>query len=165
MKVIRVIVFVLVSVGFLSVTVLAQQPKQMSIQVKVGQLRAQPNFLGKIVGSLPYGTRVTILQEQGDWLTVESEDKTLKGWLHKSALNPKKIAFKAGPAGLNQVSSDEVVIAGKGFNQQVEQEFKLGHADIDFRWVDKMEKEFGVPPEELQKFLQAGGITPEGGSL
>ena len=45
----------------------------------------------------------------------------------------------------------------------VEADFKAKNRNVDFTWVDKMEK-FKVPPESMQQFLKDGGIQPvEGG--
>ena len=77
----------------------------MSVQVKTGELRLAPSFLGEIVARLYYG---------------------------------------------------------KGFNQQVESEFRAKNPNLDFTWVDKMET-YVVSEEEMKQFLEKGGLSPEGG--
>ena len=147
-----------------SLPALAGDQKVMSVQVKEGQLRAKPSFLGKIVAMLSYGDRVAVLEEQADWMRVSLErDNNLNGWIHTSALTKKKIELKAGSE-VAQVSDSEVVIAGKGFTSQVEQEFKLANRNLDYTWIDKMEKEFVVSQNEIQNFLKAGGLASEGGA-
>ena len=153
----------------------AGDQKVMSVQVKEGQLRAKPAFLAKIVATLAYGDRVVVLEEQTDWMRVSLEkDENVNGWLHKSALTKKEIALKAGAA-TGQVSDSEVVIAGKGFNAQVEKEFKQKNPNLDYTWINKMwgdEKlgiagapEFKVSPEKIRQFSQEGGLAAEGGAL
>jgi uncharacterized protein YgiM (DUF1202 family) len=150
--------------GLASLTVLAGDQKLMSVEVKEGQLRAKPSFLGKIVAMLSYGDRVAVLEEQAGWMRVSLErDSNVTGWIHTSALTKKTIELKAGSE-VAQVSDSEVVIAGKGFTSQVEQEFKLANQNLDYTWIDKMEKEFVVSQNKIQQFLTAGGLVSEGGA-
>ena len=83
--------------------------------------------------------------------------------MHSSALTSKKIELKAGAQDVQaSVSSNELALAGKGFNQQVEGQFKAKNPDIDFTWIDRMET-FAVTEEQMQQFLQTGGLSPQGG--
>lgn len=157
-------VWICVLLCLLGITTLAADQKVMGVQIKEGQLRLQPSFLGKVVATVAYGTPLTILEEQGDWFKATLGKDGANGWIHKSALTKKAINLKAGQ-NVSQVQERELVIAGKGFNQQVEQEFKLNNKTITFDWVDRMEKNFAVSQEAQQKFLKEGGLTPEGGSL
>ena len=130
----------------------------MSVQVKSGDLRATPSFLGKILKSVPYGTQVEVAGEQGDWIKVSGAGST--GWMHHSALTKKKIVMKAGAADVDQyATSDELSLAGKGFNEEVEDAFKAQNADVDFGWIDRMEG-FTVSQSEMVQFLKAGNVKP-----
>ncbi len=137
---------------------------QMSVQVRNGQVRATPSFLGSIVAPVAYGERVTVVQTQGEWMKVSTTGgKT--GWIHNSALSKKTIVMKAGDQNVQTgASGDELALAGKGFNSDVEAQFKANNKDVDFTWVDKMEK-MKVSPEESAAFLKEGGLKPsEGGA-
>lgn len=130
----------------------------MSVQVKSGQVRSTPSFMGKIVADLAYGDQVMTGEEQGGWLKVQVPGRGIEGWMHNSALSAKKIELKAGTANVKQTASgQELALAGKGFNKQVENEFKAKHPNMDFRWIDQMER-FQVTPNEMQKFLEQGGL-------
>lgn len=135
----------------------------MSVQVKTGQIRATPSFLGTIVAPVAYGDRVDVVLEQGEWMKV-STTQGKEGWIHNSALTKKRIVLQAGGKDVaGAASSDELALAGKGFNSEVEGEFKAANKDIDFTWVDRMEK-WKVDIKEMQKFLEDGGVKPsEGG--
>ena len=137
-------------------------PKLMSVQVKEGQLRATPTFLGAIVANVAYGDRVEVLTEQNNWIEVRHQGKT--GWIHTSALTRKQIVLASGDREVGtSASSDELALAGKGFNAQVEAEFKAQNKDIDFTWVDRMEKAV-ISPQEITAFLKAGEVqVREGG--
>jgi uncharacterized protein YgiM (DUF1202 family) len=134
-----------------------------SVQVKTGQMRATPTFLGKLVSPVTYGERLQVLEQQGDWSKVTAPDGQT-GWVHNSALTKKKIAMKAGDQNAQTgASADELALAGKGFNSDVEADFKAKNRNVDFTWVDKMER-IKVAPESMQRFLTEGGIQPvEGG--
>lgn len=135
-------------------TALAGAPKEMSVQVRNGQLRATPNYLGKPVAPVAYGDRLAIVATQGDWFQVQSAAGT--GWLHKSALTEKKVVLKAGASDANTAASgEELALAGKGFNSDVEADFKKKNANIDFSPIDAMEK-IKVTPAEARTFVEEG---------
>ena len=145
-------------------TVLSAGEKMMSVQVKTGHLRAAPSFLGKIVMTVSYGERVEVREEKGAWSRVVLPGGKGEGWVHASALTPKKIVLKAGASDVSQLAtSDEIALAGKGFNKQVEGEFKAKNPDLDFTWVDRMEK-IVVTQEQMRRFLKEGALSPTGGS-
>ena len=142
----------------------AATPARMSVQVQSGQVRATPSFLGAVVVTVPYGAAVDVLQQQGEWLQVRTAQDQA-GWMHQSALSTKRIVMNAGGATAQAgASSDELALAGKGFNSDVEKEFKAKNKNISFATVDRMVK-IKVTPHEMQAFLRAGGVQPaEGGA-
>jgi SH3-like domain-containing protein len=147
----------------LACTTLTAGPVTMSVQVKNGQVLASPSFLGKVVTRVNYGDRMEVLETQGDWSKVNAPDGQ-SGWIHSSALTKKKIAMSAGGQNAQTgASGDELALAGKGFNSDVEADFKAKNRNVDFTWVDKMEK-IKVKPESSQQFLKDGGIRPAEGA-
>jgi len=137
--------------------------KTMSVAIRDAQLRETPSFLGKIVGPAPYAQQVEIVEEKGDWDKVAAPGGST-GWLHVSALSDKKLALASGAGDASQaVSGKEMALAGKGFNAQVEAEYRRGHG-AGYEWIDKMGK-VAYPPEALMAFLAQGEIYPrEGGA-
>ena len=134
--------------------------KTMSVQVKRGEVRATPYFLGKIVATLSYGDRVDVLESREGWFRVSPQGKGITGWMHSSALSEKRIVLKAGGRDAQvAASSGELALAGKGFNADVESEFKARNRNIDFSWIDRMQA-MTVPPERIAAFLQEGGLVP-----
>jgi hypothetical protein len=152
---------VVICLSLLCLPVLAAE---MSVHVKQAQLRAQPGPLAKIGATLAYGTRVSVLEEQTDWILVEVPERALKGWVHRSALTQKKLVLRSG-SGSTNVSGDEIVLAGKGFNAQVEEKFKQQNQNLNYGWLDKMEQNFAVPQQSMQQFLKDGALSVEGGAL
>lgn len=140
----------------------AAAPATMSVQVKSGQIRAQPNFLGKVMGTLAYGDQVTVLATQTDWFQVQAASGQT-GWMHTSSLTKKKIVVKAGSQDVNTTASgEELALAGKGFNSDVEADFKSKNKEIDFTWIDRMEK-IRIEAATIVAFLKEGGVAPVGG--
>jgi len=137
--------------------------KMMSVQVQKAPVRSSPGFLGQMVCKLDYGVRVTVVQKQSDWIKIrDTGGKT--GWMHQSALTPKRIKMTAGTQDAQSAASgDELALAGKGFNSDVEAQFKAQNSDADFTWVDKMEK-IVVTPEQSEEFLKNGGVRSQGGA-
>ncbi len=141
----------------------AQDRSEMSVQVREGPLRDRPSFLGAVVSTVAYGDRVIVERAQGPWRYVASAGQA--GWIHESALTRERIVLTAGEEDVAGVTTQEMALAGKGFNAEVEGEFRAQHEDIDFAWVDYMET-LGKSPSRLVQFLRAGGVEPvarEGG--
>jgi len=160
MKLARV-VFILAF--FMGLAVAARSDSgMMSVQVKEGQLRSAPSFLGSIVGPVSYGDRVETVQKQGDWVEVKSP-KNLRGWIHQSALTGKQVVLNPGAQAPSAASSQEIALAGKGFNSDVEAQYRKNNAGIDYTTVNRMET-FRVSREQMVSFLDEGKIKPsEGG--
>jgi SH3-like domain-containing protein len=136
--------------------------KMMSVSVKETPLRSTPTFLGKIVAVLQYTDRVEVLEERSGWARVSLSGA--QGWVHMSALSKKKIVLQAGDSDVQQsASSSEVALAGKGFNEQVEAEYKQQN-NLDYTMVDRMEQ-FTVTTEEILLFVEQGALNlAEGGA-
>lgn len=135
----------------------------MSVQVKQSQVRTAPSFLARIIGTLHYGDRVYVVSGQGTWTQVFMATAGIKGWVHTSALTRKKIILKAGAADVNETAtSDELALAGKGFNKKVEGEFKAKHQNLDYARIDQMEK-VKASQRDIRKFLEEGAVSPQGG--
>ena len=141
----------------------AQEAKQlMSVALKQAPVRDKPSFTGKVLATLLYADRVTIEETRGDWFRISFPAKKIaSGWVHKSAVQAKEIVLKAGQSAGTSASSGEVALAGKGFSEEVEAEYKKEHA-LDYAAVDAMES-YVVAPERVTAFAAAGGLTVEGG--
>jgi hypothetical protein len=142
----------------------AERPKKgggsgaMSVQVRSETVRSTPNYLGGRVGEVSYGTELKVVGEEGNWYQIESPS----GWLPKSALCKHKVkvgsAQKAAASG-GGVKHDEVALAGKGFNPQVEVQFRKDNPNYSsaFVNVDRVET-FGASEQELKSFRALGKL-------
>lgn len=159
----RLILPVLALCCFISMP--AHAAKKMSVQIREGKLRSTPSFLGTTVATVKYGDRFTVSSRKGVWIKVTNPDTKTSGWIHESALTKKRIKLKAGSKDADvAASSGELALASKGFSSDVEAQFKSKNKDIDFSWIDKMEK-IKVSPAKAKAFLKAGKVeTPNGGA-
>ena len=141
--------------------VIAFAAQMMSVQVRTGQLRTKPAFLSKVVCNLAYGDRVALTEEQGDWRKVALTAGGKSGWMHTSALTEQVIVLNPTNKDVEAAaSSDELALAGKGFNKQVEDQYR-SQANLDYSKVDEMEK-IVVPPKYIQEFLAKGELGAGG---
>jgi uncharacterized protein YgiM (DUF1202 family) len=133
----------------------------MSVQVRDGQLRSTPSFLGTVVGSVNYGDQVDLQQQQGDWMEVNYKGQ--KGWIHNSALTTKSINVGGGGKDAQmKASGKEVALAGKGFNADVEAQYRKGHQNANYAAVDRMEQ-IRIASQEMVAFLDRGEVKPATG--
>jgi uncharacterized protein YgiM (DUF1202 family) len=136
--------------------------RTLSVQVREGQLRERPSFLGKVTTAVAYGDRLTVLEERAGWSKVRSGGGA-EGWIHTSALTEKRVVLKASDANVAAgASGEELALAGKGFNEEVEQAYRADNPQADYAWVDRMEAVV-VNAEEAVAFLAAGDVAPKGG--
>lgn len=158
-----VICLALLSVLFLNATAEAQ--KILSVQVREGQLRATPFHLGKIVAKTSYGDRVTVLGERGAWKKVSLSNGKYQGWMHSTALTSKKIVLKAGQANVGtSVTRDEIALAGKGFSEEVEAQYRKTNKNLDYTWINRMEA-MKVSSGQIEDFITGGhlALSEQGG--
>ena len=129
----------------------------LSVQVKQGQLRSTPSFLGSVTATLAYGDKVELIEDKGAWKMVAI--RKIKGWMHMSALTAKTISLQAGKADVKTgATSSELALAGKGFNAKVEAEFKNKNKHIDYTMVDRMEA-LAIKSGQMQAFLKQGQVN------
>jgi uncharacterized protein YgiM (DUF1202 family) len=132
--------------------------KDMSVQVREGQLRNRASFLGTVTGAVAYGDRVTVKQTQAGWCEVATAAGA-SGWIHESALTSKRVIAGSGADDARiGASGEEVALAGKGFNKEVEAEYKKQNQSLDYAWVDWM-LDIKVPHAELVRFLKQGDLA------
>ena len=149
----RKILFGTLAIAFLAGSAWATS---MNVQVREVDVKSQPNYLSTSVGKLTYGSKVQTSGEQGNWLKISEPS----GWIPTSSVTKHSVKMDADKkfAGKN-VSHDETALAGKGFNPQVETEYKKQNPNLNaaFEKVDWMEK-ITIPLPELNAFAAAGKL-------
>lgn len=134
------------------------------VQVASTTLRAEPKHWAKAILTLRYGDSMTVLQEQEavvpGWLQVHVRSKT--GYVHSSSVTEKRVIVKGSEKGkIPAIASSDVVLAGKGFNEELEKLFRARGTTTDYRALDRM-MTLRVSDQELKTFIQEGKL--EGGA-
>ena len=122
--------------------------------VKAVALKSSTGFFAGNRGNLSYGDQVTVLQVKGKWVEVRSVlNSSLSGWTAASNLSAKRIISDSA----NAASAKEVALAGKGFNQEIENVYKAD-GKLNYADVDKTET-ISVSQDALYKFLVDGHLS------
>jgi len=126
----------------------------MYVSTKTVALKASTGFFAKTNFTLKYGDRVTIIQISGKNAEVRNAaSSSQRGWTAIANLSARQIV--SGNA--NAISANEVALAGKGFNQEVENTYKA-KGNLNYADVDKVET-LSVKEEDLQKFMVEGRLS------
>jgi hypothetical protein len=124
------------------------------VQAKTAALKSSTGFFAPKRGNLSYGDEVQVLQLSGKWAEVRSsKNSSLSGWIALASLSSKRIV--ASGSGSSATAS-EIALAGKGFNQEVENAYKAG-GQLNYADVDKTEA-IVVSGDELRQFIEDGRL-------
>lgn len=148
MKMKRFLVAFLVLLVALLPALAASSIQYVSVQKLT--VKKSPSFFSSSVTTLAYGSQVTVVASKGKWSQVKSGNTT--GWVNSASLTKKKIAS----SGSANASAKEISLAGKGFSQEIENEYKKS-SGTDYASVDKMEK-LSVSDSAEKSFLSEGSL-------
>lgn len=147
----------------------ASTKETVFVQVQTTSLRSGPQAWAKSITELRYGDRLSLLdsvskdQSTGvpGWLKVQKGGT--QGYVHLSAITSRTVVIqgKSGGTGTN-LSSGDVVLAGKGFNADVERSYSGKRSGSNFAEVDRMEAR-RVSNGEVASFISAGRLGLKGG--
>lgn len=133
-----------------------------SVQVDKAHLRQSPAPFSKILATLKFGTPVERLQENSGWMQVQPIGGKKAGWVHSASLQKRTFTLQSGQAITGGASKDEIALASKGFNENVEKSYRSNN-NLDYTSVDKMEQLIVSESQQL-KFLKEGNLSTEGES-
>lgn len=143
----------------LSLAVLAWAASgRVTVVVEQAKVRKAKAFFAAPVATVKYKDSLSAGEPEDGWVPVTVSGKS--GWLHESAVGSKAGKLKGGWDGGDEAGQDEVTLAGKGFNAEVEKAHRSGDAG-DYAAVDAMEKR-SLSEAELLAFLRAGKTLPKG---
>ena len=81
-----------------------------------------------------------------------------EGWIHSSAIEIPKFNLLAMNKDMKtQASASEVVLAGKGFNKQVEDSYRAKHGEANFTGVEAM-LQIKINLTQVEDFLRKGKL-------
>ncbi len=128
------------------------------VKVQSTNLRKTPKFYGAVIQALRSGDKVEKVTARPDgWIQVRTAGGAV-GWIHSSAVNVQKFRLTAMDSGLKtQTSASEVALAGKGFNKQVEENYRAKHRDVSFAEVDVLLR-LQVSAAALEEFMKQGRL-------
>jgi SH3-like domain-containing protein len=142
--------------AFMSTFAFAQIAKGNSawVSAKTVTVKSSTGFFASKRGTLAYGDQVSVLQVSGKWAEIRSANGAVSGWLATTSLAARRIVAAGSGSG---ASANEVALAGKGFNQEVENAYKAG-GSLNYADVDKTEA-ITVADDVLLKFITDGHLT------
>ena len=126
------------------------------VSSKSAALKTSTWFFAGTRGTLQMGDRVTVLQINGNWAEVRSAaNSSLSGWTAVSNLSARQIVASGTGA-----TASEVALAGKGFNQDVENAYKADKTggSLNYADVDKTEA-ITVSQDDLLQFVTEGRLN------
>lgn len=137
-------------------------PDTVTVTRKTTKLRADKRVFGKAVADLVEGDRLAVLGKDGAWLQAKWRDVT--GWLHEGDCTGKQDVRLSGQGVRETYSASEAAAARKGFNPQVEREYRGQNPNLarGFALVDQIAAR-SIGEDEVRRFLQDGGLWQEGG--
>jgi len=126
----------------------------MYVSVDKTELKNSPSFFGKNLEAIFYGDEVIVLEEKGKWKKVQlSSDSWIEGWINESSLTKKKIVVSDSRL---SVSTEELALAGKGFNADIEAQYKK-EGNLNYQDVDVVEKNM-ISFENVLDFMIDGKL-------
>lgn len=145
-----------------SVASAADEPKSLFVKVRETRVRTEPSHLASSISALKYGDPVTSLSSTptDGWFRVRA--KKGEGYIHVSAVTPKKVVLSDATAP-TAADRSEMVMAGKGFSLEVEKAYAEEHANLNFTAVNRMER-VNITDPELKKFVKEGQLVLIGAS-
>jgi len=133
------------------------------VKIKTTDVRRERKFYASSLATVPAGASLEKIGEKDGWIQVKTADGTT-GWIHSSAIATKKFELTAMDKNMKtQTSANEVALAGKGFNKQVETDYRARHGEVSYAAVDLMER-FKVTPAAVEEFLRKGRLGEFGGA-
>ncbi len=140
------------------------------VGVKKTSIRKGKQFFAPTVAEARYQERLIVLEQSGGWIKIKRGN--VEGWIHKSAvavkgglmqsaLKPKGDAVLSPSKGFHQ---DEIALAGKGFSEEVEQDYRRRNRQVNFAPVDWLQGQ-AVSDARIGRFAREGKLVPKEGQL
>ena len=134
----------------------------LTVTKKETKLRTQKRALSTPVCDLKEGDKLTMKAKDGVWFAVNYQSQS--GFIHSSDVSDKKEVRLSGEGVRENYSASEQSAARKGFNPQVEKEYRGQNPKLEpaFKAVDAIQAK-KISDAELERFLKDGGLLKEAG--
>jgi hypothetical protein len=129
------------------------------IEIKSAKLRQQPKHWAPSLQDLAFGAKLEEVAREGGWVKVRTS-AAIEGYVHQSALTNRRIVLSAAgqsTAPESEADPSSIVLAGKGFNQEIQARYQSQRSELNFEAVNKMELRV-VDGPELSAFLLDGKL-------
>jgi len=138
--------------SMLSVTAAAET---VTVTTRENAVRNDCRFFAPVKLKVQLGDRLTVNGHKGDWFLVSA--KGVNGCIHKSAVEERNFSSTGRGAAVAGTSSDEVSLAGKGFNPQVEAGYRTSGKNLNYAAVDEISR-LSVSDKKLDLSIRQGGL-------
>jgi len=129
----------------------------VKVVTKENAIRSSCRFFAPVVATVRYNDVLEVVSKEGDWYRVRFNG--VEGCIHKSAVEQQKITLAdIGLGEKRSASEDEVALAGKGFNPQVEDAYKGENPELAYQSVDQVEA-YAVPEQRQIAFIEEGRLN------
>lgn len=146
-----------ISLFIIIATTVSLHAETATVITKQTAIRESCRFFSPVKTTVHYNDVLEIISKEGDWYKVKF--KGIQGCIHKSAVEKKSISLSNLVGSEKQSSSgEEVALAGKGFNPQVETLYKKENPSLNFRAVDRVES-YKTSESKLIQFIQSGKLN------
>ncbi len=140
----------------LCVAVTFAHAENVRVTVKENTIRGDCRFYAPVKLRVRAGDMLTVIGKSGDWYRVSF--KGVSGCIHRGAVESRTYAVTGSGGRQGGASRDEVSLAGKGFNPEVEKSYRSSNPTLDFSAVDSLEK-ITVDEGQLRNFIDKGGLN------
>ncbi len=137
---------------------------EVAIAVQNQSIYPMPAFYASPVEPVNYGTIATIDEINGEWFKISTSSNQV-GWIHSTSVTGAIQTASGSASASGDVTTDEIMLAGRGFSEAIEDTYAGEHPELDFYLVDNMETSWAVSPEQLFEFLLAGNLIENTGGV
>ncbi|GHV86493.1 hypothetical protein AGMMS50230_21010 [Spirochaetia bacterium] len=127
----------------------------MYVNVNSAALKSSTGFFASTTGTVKYGETVRVLAVNNKkWIQVQTTGN-VSGWIAYSSLTTKRLSAQGNTT---NASANEIALAGKGFSQETETEYKKNSKTLNYTAVDAMEQ-ITVSDSDLLSFIEEGHLV------
>jgi len=139
-----------------SLSCLTAAAETLRVTTRENAVRSDCRFFAPVKLKVALGDQLTVRGRKGDWYLVSA--RGVNGCIHKSAVESRSFAAAGRGARSGSASADEVSLAGKGFNPQVEAGYRKSGAGLNYAAVDEITR-ITVSEKSLESFVLQGGLN------
>lgn len=146
---------IIIAILLCSLSCLTAAAETIQVTTRENAVRSECRFFAPVKLKVVLGDRLTVRGRKGDWYLVSA--KGVNGCIHKSAVESRSFAAAGKGARSGGTSADEVSLAGKGFNPQVEAGYRKSGKGLNYAAVDEISR-IAVDEKSLESFVVQGGL-------